>query len=121
MDEPGGPLQRGFALHWLGVIAEDLKAGKSVLLEASLRIKFIHEALTLHSIQNTRILLVECLDARREERLCARGHPELANEQMRGWSRYLHNEAEEFGHEVLDTTDVRLEESTARVLSYFSQ
>ena len=121
MDEPGGPLQRGFALHWLGVIAEDLKAGKSVLLDASLRIKFIHEALTLHSIQNARIILVECLDARREERLCARGHPELINEQMRGWSRYLHDEAEEFGHEVLDTTNVRLEDITAHVLSYFSQ
>ena len=83
MDEPGGPLQKGFALHWLGVIAEDLKAGKSVLLEASLRIKFIHEALTLYGIKNARIILVECIDARREERLGARGHPELINEQMR--------------------------------------
>ena len=119
MDEPGGPLQRGFALHWLGVIAEELKAGKPVLLDAQLRIKFIHEALTLHGIENARIILVECLDGRRDERLVERGHPELVNEQMRGWSRYLHDEAKEFGHEILDTTSLSIEQSTSHVLSYF--
>lgn len=34
-DEPGGPTQRGFALYWLGIIAGELKAGKTVLLETS--------------------------------------------------------------------------------------
>jgi len=121
MGEPGGPLQRGFALHWLGVIAEDLKAGKPVLLDAQLRIKFIHEALTLHGIESARIILVECSDACREPRLQERGHPALVNEQMRGWNRYLHREAEEFGHEILDTTGVSLEDSTSHVLSYFFQ
>jgi hypothetical protein len=85
MDEPGGPLQRGFALHWLGVIAEELKIGKPVLLDAQLRIAFIHEALTLHGIKNARIILLECLDESREIRLHGRGHPELVNEDMRNW------------------------------------
>jgi hypothetical protein len=120
-DEPGGSTQRGFALYWVGVIADKLKAGKPVLLETQCRIAFLNEALSLHGVTNARIILVECSDVSRETRLHGRGHPELANEQMSGWSRYLHGEADRFGHEVLDTTDVPLEASTAHILSYLQQ
>jgi hypothetical protein len=117
-DEPGGPGQRGFALHWIGVIAGKLKLDRPVLLETQCRIAFLHEALTLHGVANARILLVECADPIREIRLSERGHPELVNEQMRNWSRYLRREADTFEHEVLDTTELPLEASVARVLSY---
>ena len=120
-DEPGGPAQRGFALYWIGVIADKLKTGTPVLLETQCRIAFLHEALSLHSISNARTILVECSDLSRETRLHGRGHPELANDKMSGWSRYLHREAEEFGHEILDTTDVPVEAITSHVLSYFQQ
>jgi chloramphenicol 3-O-phosphotransferase len=121
MDEPGGPLQRGFALHWFGVFAKDLQAGKPVLLDAQLRIKFIHEALALHGIENARILLVECVDESREARLHGRGNPELVHWDMSNWGRYLHREAEQYGHQVLDTTHASVEQSVARVLSYFEK
>ena len=120
-DEPGGPTQRGFALHWIGVIAEKLKTGKPVLLETQCRIAFLQEALTAQGITNARIILMECSDASRKTRLYRRGHPELANEQMSEWSRYLHREAEQFGHEIVDTTDVALEASTSNILRYFQQ
>ena len=118
MDEPGGPLQRGFALYWLEMLAEEWRAGKTVLLETQCRIKFLQEALALHGIEGARIVLVECSDAVREPRLRERGHPELANEQMNNWSRYLHAEAVGFGHEVMDTTGVAVEVGVRRVLGY---
>jgi chloramphenicol 3-O-phosphotransferase len=119
-NEPGGPIQRGLALYWIGVIARELKAGKPVLLEGTCRIAFLREALRLHDVSNARIILVECSDERREARLRLRGHPELANEQMRGWSHYLHQEAAEFKYEILETTSSSLEASTAHILSYFN-
>lgn len=118
-DEPGGPTQRGFALYWIGMIADDLKAGKPVLLETQCRIAFLREALSLHDIPNARLVLVECSDETRTTRLQERGQPELANEQMSNWGRFLHAEAEEFGYEILDTTDSSLEASRAHVLRYF--
>ena len=118
-DEPGGPTQRGFALYWIGVISDQVKAGKPVLLETQCRIAFLREALLLHNLPDARIVLVECSDESRKKRLQARGHPELANEQMSGWSRYLHKEAEEFGYEIMDTTDLPLETSREQVLGYF--
>jgi chloramphenicol 3-O-phosphotransferase len=117
--EPGGPTQRGFALYWIGVIGERLKSDTPVLLETQCRIAFLHEALALHGITRVRIILVECSDESRESRLQSRGHPDLANEQMSNWSRFLHHEAEKFGHEILDTTDLPLEASTSHILSYF--
>lgn len=119
-DEPGGSTQRGFALYWIGVIGNELKANRPVLLETQCRIAFLREALMLHGITNARIILVECSEESRKSRLESRGHPELANEQMRNWSRFLHREATEFGHEILDTTDVSLEVSTSHILGYFS-
>lgn len=119
-DEPGGPAQRGFALYWIGVIGNELKANRPVLLETQCRIAFLHEALVLHGITHARIILVECSDESRKSRLEGRGHPELANEQMSNWSRFLHREAEKYGHEILDTTGLPLKVSISHVLGYFS-
>ncbi len=118
-DEPGGPTQRGFALYWIGEIARVLKAGRPVLLEAQCRIAFLHEALSLHSVRGARVLLVECSDVVRRTRLAERGHPELANAQMSNWSSFLHRQAEQFGHEILDTSALPLDASISHVLSYF--
>lgn len=118
-DEAGGPTQRGFALYWIGIIADQLKDGRPVLLETQCRIAFLREALSVHEITEARIMLFECSDESRETRLRQRGHPELANEQMSDWSRFLHEEAEELELEIVDTTDLSLRESTARVLKYF--
>jgi chloramphenicol 3-O-phosphotransferase len=118
-DEPGGPIQRGFALYWLGKIAQILKT-ESVLLETQCRIAFLHEALSVHGITHARILLLECSDPIRSTRLHERGQPELANEQMSGWSRFLHREAEKFGHEILDTSALPLDAITAHIVSYFN-
>ena len=101
-DEAGGPTQRGFALYWLGIIADQLEAGRPVLLETQCRIAFLREALSLHNIPGARIVLFECSDESREGRLRLRGHPELANEQVKNWSRFLHAEAEESGLEVVE-------------------
>jgi chloramphenicol 3-O-phosphotransferase len=118
-EEPGGPIQRGFALYWLGIIADQLKAGRPVLLETQCRIAFLREALSLHNITDARIILMECSDESRQTRLRARGQAELANDQMSNWSRFLHAEAENFGLEIVDTTDLSLDESLAQVLKYF--
>jgi dephospho-CoA kinase len=115
---PGGPTQRGFALYWIGEIAAVLKADRPVLLETQCRIAFLHEALAVHGIQHARIVLLECSDSVRTTRLKARGQPHLANEDMANWSRFLHREAKLYGHEVLDTSALRLDACASHILRY---
>jgi predicted kinase len=110
--QPGGAWQRAMTLKWFERIVEELTLGKTVLFEGQMRIAFIQEALTAFAIKNARILCVECDDATRNHRLTHdRLQPELANESMAGWSRYLHQEATQAGYEVLDTTKLSLAES----------
>jgi predicted kinase len=116
---PGGAWQRAMTLQWFERIAPVLEAGRSVLFEGQMRIAFVTEALTVHAISHAHVILVECDDTTRNGRLVHdRKQPELANESMHGWSRYLHNEAMEAEFEILDTTGKPLAESVAHVVAY---
>jgi hypothetical protein len=116
--QPGGAWQRAMTFGWVERIEPLLAEGKTVLFEGQMRIAFIREALTASKIENARVLCVECDDSTRAWRLTHdRRQPELANESMMGWSRYLHGEALEAGFEILDTTNLSLSDSVKYVLS----
>ena len=117
--QPGGAWQRAMTMQWMERIAPVVQSGQSVLFEGQMRIAFITEALSLRQIPNTRIILVECDRSTRERRLIHdRRQPELADENMEGWSQYLHDEAEEAGLEILDTGKRTLAQSVAHIAEY---
>ena len=117
--QPGGAWQRAMTLQWFERIAPTVGDGRRVLFEGQMRIAFIREALERQSIPNAHVILVECDDSTRDARLIRdRGQPELANESMRGWSRYLHSEAVEAGIEILDTSNRTLAESVTHIVGY---
>jgi hypothetical protein len=102
--QPGGAWQRAMTLAWFARIAEIRKTGRAVLFEGQMRIAFIQEAMRASDTMDAQVILVDCDDATRSERLHGeRGQPELADAQMMGWARYLREEAEKAGYEVLDT------------------
>ena len=117
--QPGGAWQRAMTMQWFDRIAPAVASGRRVLFEGQMRVAFIKEALALHNIPNVHVILVECDDALRDARLIHdREQPELANESMKGWSRYLRSEAMESGIDVLDTSERTVAESVARVIRY---
>jgi predicted kinase len=117
--QPGGAWMRAMTLEWFERIAAIVGAGRSVLFEGQMRIAFIKEALAASRITDAHIILVECDDCTRDERLMSyRMQPELANESMKGWSRYLHDEAVGSGIEVLDTGTRTLAYSVSHVVGY---
>lgn len=117
--QPGGAWQRAVTLQWMERIAHILTSGQSVLFEGQMRIAFIQEALAVHNISHARIVLVECDDETRNARLTHdRLQPELANENMSGWSRYLHQEAVEAGCDILDSGTTGVVESIERIVCW---
>ena len=116
--QPGGAWMRAMTLKWFERIAPLLNEGKRVLFEGQMRIAFIQEALAVFAIENACVLCVECDVSTRTRRLTQdRLQPELANERMFNWSRYLRQEAAEAGYEILDTTNLPLADSVRAVLS----
>jgi hypothetical protein len=111
--------QRQTTLQWVKRIKPILDTGVSVLLEGQMRIAFITEALASSRIEKARIILVDCDDETREVRLhLERMQPELANERMRDWARYLRDEARAAGIEILDTTRVSVAECADLIIRY---
>ena len=120
--QPGGAWQRATTLKWMERIAPVLRSSRPVLFEGQMRIAFVQEALAAQQITHAHVICVECSDETRIARLTHdRKQPELANEGMMGWSRYLHAEALAAGCEIMDTTALPLIESTRKVLSYLKE
>ena len=116
--QPGGAWQRAMTFKWLEKITPLLAESRSILFEGQMRIAFIREALAACKIEHARVVCVECDDATRMRRIIHDRHqPELANENLTQWSRYLHEEAVETGCEILDTTNQALSQSVRHVLS----
>ncbi|CCD98106.1 conserved hypothetical protein [Bradyrhizobium sp. STM 3809] len=109
--EPGGEWQRAMTIAWLARIGRE-HDDLPVLFEGQMRIAFIAEGLEAAGIAEARIILVHCDDATRTHRLChERNQPDLANPDMMNWARYLREEAEASGSEVLDTSKMSIEDS----------
>lgn len=120
--QPGGSWQRAMTLQWMERLAPIVHSGQSVLFEGQMRIAFIREALAAQKMANARIILVECCDVVRASRLTHdRKQPELANENMTGWARYLHEEAIRDGCEILDTGTALISEEVEQIRSYLSR
>lgn len=107
---PDGAWQRAMTLAWTERIAATCRDRQRVLFEGQMRLAFLHEGLRAAGIEDARVILVDCDDAIRARRLITeRRQPELANPEMMMWAKYLRKEANEAGHEVLDTSELSLE------------
>jgi cytidylate kinase len=111
--------QRDKTIDWMARLAPIARAGKPILLEGQMRIAFIAEAAAVANIDDYRLILVDCDDATRAERLTVgRGQPELANEDMMNWAAYLRREAVQHGCEIFDTSRLSLDQCVAHMLEH---
>ncbi|GKQ50637.1 AAA family ATPase [Bradyrhizobium sp. Ce-3] len=107
---PDGAWQRAMTLAWMERIAATCRDCQRVLFEGQMRLAYLHEGLRAAGIADAHVILVDCDDAIRARRLITeRRQPELANPEMMNWAKYLRREANEAGHEVLDTSELPLE------------
>jgi dephospho-CoA kinase len=115
----GKAWQRAMTLTWMARIAATSGRVRPVLFEGQMRLAFVREGLLAAGIDDARVILVDCDDATRTRRLTAnRNQPELANPTMMIWAQFLRREANEAGCEVLDTSQLSLEQSVEKVCAH---
>lgn len=115
----GSDWQQAMTIQWLQRIKSDYGPGDRILLEGSTQIAFITDALAEVGLK-AKIVLIHCSDAVRSHRLVnLRKQPELDNPDMRNWAAYLHREAVEGGHGIVDTSEGSVAEAAARVVAFF--
>jgi pimeloyl-ACP methyl ester carboxylesterase len=114
----GEAWQRAMTFKWMARLAPSIAAGRSVLLEGQMRLSFAIDAASAAGIDEMALILVDCDDETRRLRLTNdRGQPDLANDRMMDWARYLRVEALTGGFDVLDTTDLTVEQSADFVMA----
>ena len=82
--------QRAKTIEWMAKLAPLSKSGRRLLFEGQTRLSFLAEGAEAAGIPAYRPILVDCDDETRSMRLrVERDQPELADETMMNWARYL--------------------------------
>lgn len=120
MAECGSPdgWQRAKTIEWMAWLALAARTPRKILFEGQTRLSFLTEgALSAGGVAH-RPILMDCNDETRSRRLVVdRGQPELDDQGMMNWARYLRDEAKAQGCEVLDTSSLSLDESVLHVMA----
>jgi hypothetical protein len=67
------------------------------------------------------VVVIHCAREVRKARLVARGQPELATDDMHGWTAYLCGQADALGFPVIDTSGLDIEQATDALAPYVIQ
>ncbi|MBY2947022.1 AAA family ATPase [Rhizobium leguminosarum] len=114
--------QRAATFECMARLSPLVTQGRSVLFEGQSRFAFLVEAAERAGIMPYACMLIDCDDETRTRRLSSdRGQPELANADMMNWASFLRNEASEYGCEILDTSNLTLEQGVEPVLRVLRQ
>jgi hypothetical protein len=82
-----------------------------VIIEGQMNFNFIYEAFQHYKFNNYNIVLVDCDEVEMIRRLKEnRYQPELANEEMKNWRRYLREQALKRNIPIINTTNLVIEE-----------
>jgi len=109
--------QRARTIEWMARLAPLSGSGRALLFEGQTRLSCLADGAKAAGGLAYRPILVDCDDNTRLRRLVhEREQPDLANETMMNWARYLRRSAIQTGCEILDTSTLSLEQAVAHVL-----
>ena len=114
----GEEWQRAKTIEWMAKLAPLSRSGSKILFEGQTRLSSLAEGAVAAGGIMYLPILVDCDDRIRASRLSLeRKQPELANETMMNWARYLRREAKRNGCEILDTSALSPEQCVMHVIS----
>jgi adenylate kinase family enzyme len=108
----GDGWQRAMTIKWVKRIKSEL-ANSKALLDGQTRPSFIAEACDTNNVRLYKVILIDCSDDVRRARLLRRGQPELADQRMMDWARYLLRKTTEIGGEIIHNDDLSIAETAA--------
>ncbi len=91
------------------------------VLDGQTRPSFIAEACELIGADSRHIILITCAADVRRARLLKRGQPELANDQMMQWARYLAAETTRIGGTIIDNDNLSVAETASALAQIVGQ
>lgn len=101
---------------WITTIKAQYMSYRMVVLEGSMNLTVLQEAIQKHHLKNYEILLIDCDQEIRHHRLIKlRNQPELVNAEMDNWAKCLLKEAKDMKIDIFDTSDQELPVLSSRL------
>lgn len=113
----GEEWQRAKTIEWTQKIKKERLSTKNAILDAQTRPAFIEDACKKNNISAYKIILFDCSNKIRKQRLINRGHTDLANKRMMNWAKYLREECISRKCVVIDTSNLTIDESVSSLLA----
>jgi dephospho-CoA kinase len=108
--------QREATLKWCRRLSQGEDKSKVIFMDGQTRYDYLEEGCRLAGLELGAIILLDCDDATRLQRLRDRGQPELGDQQMLDWAAWLRRDALKHRLSVLDTTGQVFEQSLAELV-----
>jgi deoxyadenosine/deoxycytidine kinase len=107
--------QDAMAYQWIHKSVYNNESEK-VFLEGQVNLQFIRKGFDKIHFSNYIIILIDCSEEEMQNRLTHhRRQPELFNDDMKNWLKYLREQANEFGAIRVDTTNLSEDETLTAV------
>ena len=113
----GDGYQRHIFKHWIDFCKSHLMKSSAIVIEGSFKPSIIIEGCDHEHILDYKVLLFDCDDATRVERLHRRGHPDIATPDMMNYAQMLRTEARDNNIPIIDTTKLTLSDTSNKVIS----
>lgn len=91
-------------------IKDEFLSHQSVLIDTQSRFEFIKNACKENKIDNFQVILFDCEDSTRNERINKRGQPHLINQDMNNWAKFLRKDCKDNNCIIIDTTNLEINE-----------
>ena len=114
----GNGFQRHILNHWINYAKINLSDASALIVEGSLKPSIIIEGCKEQGISVYKMLLFDCDDTTRTERLNHREQPDIATPDMMDYAHVLRSEASENNITIIDTTRMTLDEMVATVIKH---
>lgn len=114
--------QKAMTIFWINKIVNEYSNKKLVIIEGQVNFFFIATAFKDINYNQYKIILIHCDTKVRHHRLYVnRNQPELINENMDSWAKFLKNQASEMNVTILDTSAMTVNNMRDSFIEYITE
>lgn len=99
--------QKEMTYEWIKKMLNEYQNKNVIIFEGQINLKFIIDGFSQNNFSNYEIILIDCNEKVMKKRLTHdRKQPELLDDDMKNWLKYLRNQAINFGINIIDTSNI---------------
>lgn len=99
--------QKSMTYEWIEKMLNEYNKSDVIIFEGQVNLDFIKKGFAQHDFLNYTIILLHCDQKKMIDRLKnKRKQPEIVNDDMKNWLKFLHKQAKDFKASIIDTSKI---------------